>query len=95
MTVSHRVRSASPLKPWCDRPIESWLVSRYRLIHKQGLNSTQPNLQRRAISLVPILRLGMLREGSASSKRQSRIGVGCDIRLMLDKTDIGGGIQQK
>ncbi|MEG3941431.1 hypothetical protein QT995_25235 [Microcoleus sp. S36b_A3] len=42
-----------------------------------------------AIALVPILRLDMIREGSASSKRQSCIGaVGCDIRLMLDKTDI-------
>ncbi len=35
---------------------------------------TQPNLQRGAIALVAILRQGMLREGSASSKRQSRIG---------------------
>jgi hypothetical protein len=43
-----------------------------------------------------MLRLAMLREGSASSKRQSRIGaVGCDIRFMLDKIDIWGGIQQK
>lgn len=33
-----------------------------------------------AIALVPILRLGMICEGSASSKRQSRIGaVDCDI----------------
>ncbi|WP_333326866.1 hypothetical protein [Microcoleus sp. T3_A4] len=33
-----------------------------------------------AIALVPILRLDMIREGSASSKRQSHIGVvDCDI----------------
>ncbi|WP_446417834.1 hypothetical protein [Coleofasciculus sp.] len=25
-----------------DRPIESWLVSRYRLIHKQGLDRLNP-----------------------------------------------------
>ncbi|NEQ23570.1 MAG: hypothetical protein F6K28_31365 [Microcoleus sp. SIO2G3] len=31
------------LKQECDRLIESCLVSRYLLIHKQGLDSTQPN----------------------------------------------------
>jgi len=46
--------TASPPQSWCDRPIELCLVSRYLLIHKQGLDSTQPNLQREAIALVPI-----------------------------------------
>jgi hypothetical protein len=41
-----------------------------------------------------MLRLGILREDSASSKRRSHIGaVGYDIRLMLDKTHIRGVIQ--
>ena len=45
--------TASPAQSWCDRPIESCWVSRYLLIHKQRLDSTQPNLQREEIALVP------------------------------------------
>ena len=45
---------------------------------------------------VSAIELRRLRESSASSKRQSHIGaVCCDIRLMLDKIDIGDNIQQK
>jgi ribosomal protein S18 acetylase RimI-like enzyme len=55
------------------RSIESCLVSPYLMIHKQGLDKPNPTYSE-GRSLVPILRLSMIRLGSASSKRQSRIG---------------------
>jgi len=57
------------------------------LIHQQGRDRLNPTYSD------GLSHSFLLCEGSASSERLSLIGtVGCDIKSILDKTDVGGGI---